>query len=116
AAPAPLDGDAEEERARTTAHAAPPARPRDEPRADPAPRAPAPAAAEAAPAAREAPAGAAVSAVAAAEGSAIAARTPAARGAVDVDRVYGEGEVDRIAAPLGGIRRPEYPARERMLG
>lgn len=31
-------------------------------------------------------------------------------------RVYGEGEVDRAAVALGGIRRPEYPARERMLG
>lgn len=34
----------------------------------------------------------------------------------DADRVYGEGEVDQVAAPIGGIRRPEYPARERLLG
>lgn len=39
-----------------------------------------------------------------------------ARGSTDVARVYGEGEVDRAAAPVGGIRRPEYPARERMMG
>ncbi|HEY8493413.1 MAG TPA: energy transducer TonB [Myxococcota bacterium] len=30
--------------------------------------------------------------------------------------MYDEGEVDRAAAPIGGIRRPEYPARERLLG
>jgi TonB family protein len=34
----------------------------------------------------------------------------------DASRVYGEGEVDRVAAPLGGIRRPEYPPRERTMG
>ena len=32
------------------------------------------------------------------------------------ERIGGEGEVDRVAAPVGGIRPPEYPARERMLG
>lgn len=29
---------------------------------------------------------------------------------------YGEHDVDRAAGPIGGIRRPSYPARERMLG
>jgi TonB family protein len=29
--------------------------------------------------------------------------------------VYGEGEVDRPAAPAGTIR-PRYPAREKMMG
>jgi TonB family protein len=50
----------------------------------------------------------------ASEGAAAAESAPAP--GVDVARVYGEGEVDRVAAPLGGIRRPEYPARERMMG
>lgn len=45
-----------------------------------------------------------------------AALVPGAGGARDAGRVYGEGEVDRAAAPVGGLRRPEYPARERMLG
>lgn len=51
-------------------------------------------------------------------GAAVAAIPPGAAGAgpSDASRVYGEGEVDRAAAPVGGIRRPEYPARERMLG
>jgi protein TonB len=31
-------------------------------------------------------------------------------------RLYGERDVDRAAGPLGGIRRPSYPPRERMLG
>jgi protein TonB len=31
------------------------------------------------------------------------------------DRIFGEGEVDSVAAPLGAIA-PRYPSRERMLG
>ena len=31
-------------------------------------------------------------------------------------RPYGEHDVDRVAGPIAGIRRPSYPARERMLG
>lgn len=54
----------------------------------------------------------------AAAGTPLAAVAPGAggAGAGDNSRVYGEGEVDRVAAPVGGIRRPEYPARERMMG
>jgi TonB family protein len=33
----------------------------------------------------------------------------------DAGRVYGEGEVDRPAAPAGAIQ-PRYPAREKMMG
>lgn len=45
-----------------------------------------------------------------------AAGAAAAPAAASAGRVYGESEVDRAAVALGGIRRPEYPARERMLG
>lgn len=31
------------------------------------------------------------------------------------DRIFGEGEVDSVAAPLGAIA-PRYPGREKMLG
>jgi protein TonB len=54
-----------------------------------------------------------------AEGAAVAVVAPPSGGSgagIDAARVYGEGEVDRVAAPVGGIRRPEYPARERMMG
>jgi protein TonB len=49
-------------------------------------------------------------------GGASGAASESAATPIDVARVYGEGEVDRVAAPLGGIRRPEYPSRERMMG
>jgi periplasmic protein TonB len=38
-----------------------------------------------------------------------------AAGPASSDRVYGEGEVDRAAAPEGAIE-PLYPSRQRMLG
>lgn len=70
---------------------------------------------EPAPARRDAPsASAGGGATPAARAAARASPAPGSSGGGD--RVYDEGEVDRAAAPIGGIRRPEYPARERLLG
>jgi TonB family protein len=37
-------------------------------------------------------------------------------GRTDIDRVYEAGEVDQVAAPIGGLQPPRYPAREKMIG
>jgi protein TonB len=44
-----------------------------------------------------------------------ASLAPAAAGSAAGDRVYGESEVDRVAAPQGAIA-PVYPSRQRALG
>lgn len=62
-----------------------------------------------------------------AESAAAAAEAPSAAGAPPTpvvtaasvapaaDRIFGEGEVDSVAAPLGAFA-PRYPSREKMLG